>query len=209
MLDSLDSRVIAVEAMSGFFVSQRNIVLDKLRPPKDSRGEPTKLEVAAYRRQFMSAFGHPEDHRVRLAGLAPLPPSWREGEAHQYLLASRLPGFPLMTLQCDEGSLTQCFVARGCFVEGLADMELDSIAGIATSVKRRLILVGDRKKALLHVFRFNSCHHIVHAGDISLPERLKEIANLSIDDADRLWITTMRPDDFQNANVFLWDADAW
>lgn len=208
-LESTDSRIVAVESASGFFVSQRAIVLDKLKPARDSRGEPTNLETATFRQHFMKAFGHINDGTIKLSGLAALPPAWHDGDAHQFLVASRIPGYMLMTMHCLEAELSQCRIVRGCFAEGIGSILPDSVTGVAVSAERRLVLVGDRHRAQLIVFRFESCHNIVKVGEIPLPIQLKELGNVMIDSDDRLWVSTLLPDDYRNANVFVWDSKHW
>ena len=208
-LESADARIIAVENPSGFFVSQRAIVLDKLKPAADPRGEPTTLEVATFRQRFMHAFGHINDGTIKLAGMAELPPKWRGGDAHQFLVASRIPGFLLMTMHCIEADLSQCRIVRGCFAEGIGDLLPEAVAGVALSSARRLVLIGDRLRHRLVVFRFDSCHDVVRVAEIALPIELKELGSVAIDTDDRLWVSTLSADDYKNANVFMWPRAAW
>jgi len=71
------------------------------------------------------------------------------------------------------------------------------------------VLIGDRAKNRILLYRANSCFHMPYAGEIHLPEKISGLAGLSVDAEDRLWISTVKMDNYHNASVYTWAPDMW
>jgi hypothetical protein len=179
---------------------------DLIRPARDSRGEATAPEVSELRRRFATNF--PKANSPRFTGLAALPNGWhktRQGKT-QYLLISRIKDFPLTILECDEEEPASCMLTRNCYLEGAAGLKVDARFGIGISVKRRLVVLGDAEANKLWVFKFSSCFHIPKTKTITIPEKIFTMTNLHIDSEDRLWLTTDKPDNYNNSSLYYWDS---
>ena len=189
-------------------VTKRSMPWDLIKPPADRGGEPTRVETAALRSKFkmqwLKTLGR------KLAGVAPLPSSLSKGRHHVYLAATRVAGFPLVEISCGDGEApSACMITRQCSLDGANELTPSSISGLAVSEARRMILIGDSRRQLLLGFRYDSCLQVAKVKDYRLPPKLKTVSNLFIDQKDRLWVTTRRPDDYRNANVFFWPPSAW
>lgn len=191
------------------FVRETSIVLDKLEPPRDSRGEPTRYELAAFRRRVTKMYdSQPANARIA-TGITPRPETWPDADGAQYLMATRLPGFAVVTTKCDPDNWGQCHIVRGCFLSGKYKVAPENVAGIAVSRKRNLLLVGDTKYNRILVYDYKSCYHIVLKDVIHLPDRLEKVASLMVDDDDQLWVGTEKQDMFLNASLYIWPSEAW
>ena len=191
---------------------RRSVPWDLIRPPRDRGGEPTRSETAEMRqlffRRFQSTLG------LKVSGVV-RQPSIKRGLSKPkanlpttYLVALRIPQFPLAQMDCDPEEPSLCQLTRSCFVEG-GGIEPSSVTGVAFSSRRDLVLVGDATRRRILGFRFHSCFHVSFETSWSLPPTLKSLSNIHVDEDDRLWISTSEPDDYLNASVFYWNRDLW
>lgn len=227
-LDGEHMRIIAMELEKDNYISSQSIVLDLIQPAKDSRGEPTDHEIRAYRNQFKKSLlnirrqkikevntpkiqGIKQDFQYLLpaVGMALLPDNWRHGEKAQFIIASQLEGFPLMTMYCSPETLTNCQIERGCFLDKKKPLQASSLNGIAISAKRKLLLLGDSDKHEINVFQYLSCHQIKYLGAIKLPRKVFRLHTIFIDHDDQLWIGTQKPDNYLNASLYNWKSGNW
>jgi hypothetical protein len=142
----------------------------------------------------------------KFVGVTAVPDKWKESADFEYFVATRVPGFPLLTMSCTRDDASRCRIRRACFVEGLKLSSVDDIVGVGVYEPKRLILLGDRKLHGAHVLKFNSCLDVRKSDEIKLPKRVFEISNIHVDGNGRLWVTTIRPDDYFNATTFYWEV---
>lgn len=189
-------------------ILRRSVPWDTIRPPRDPRGEPTAPETKALQATFKRAWTQALD--LKASGIARLPPSWvKAGTKRVYAVALRLKGFPLALMECNEAEPSLCQLTRQCYVEGASDLTPGAVTGVAVSHKRKLILIGDQKNHMIHVLRFDSCYHLPRVKRMALPDRLKALNNLFVDEDDRLWVSTAAPDDYNNASAYYWSSAMW
>lgn len=188
-------------------VMRRSIPWDLAKPPRDRGGEPTTPETNELRDKFKRAFR--STLGLKAAGMAPIPEAWGTSGKRQYLVALRVKGFPLALMECDKEEASSCMLTRHCRVEGAKELAPASISGIAVRPSDRLVLIGDAARHRLVAFKFHSCFSVTRTRELLLPGKLKDLSNVSIDQEGRLWMTTRRPDDYQNASLFYWPAGSW
>lgn len=189
-------------------ILRRSIPWDMIRPPRDSRGEPTSVETKALRSKLKKIWS--QTLGLKVSGIARIPGSWvKSGKRTAYVLASRLKGFPLMLMECDAKEPSLCQVSRQCYLEGAAELEPAAVSGVAVSSKNKMIFIGDSKNHMIHGFKFGSCYHVPRVTRKVLPRQLKTINNLFIDSDDRLWVSTSSPDDYLNASIYFWPQGVW
>lgn len=191
-------------------VSRRGVPWDTLKPPRDRGGEGTAGEIARFRAAFASAYQ--KTMGVKIAGLAPVPTSWRAKGApgRAYFAATRIAGHPLLELECPSEEPSSCVVSRSCNVEKVGDLRPTDVTGIAVRAAERLILIGDASRKHAVGFKYESCHHVVRTKqEWVFPARLKELTNLSVDADGWLWASSAVPDDYHNASVYCWRPEEW
>lgn len=210
LLDGLNLAVASFEPERKWaLVSHRNIVLDLFRPASDSRGEPTRVETNAARKKLTAELKPLRGIKNVISGVVELPTAWAGGKERSFLLLTRMPSFPLVTMRCEMADSTQCQVQRACFAQGLNGKENDARQGLAISEKRKWLVIGNRQKQSLQVFHYQDCFHVSLAREIELPEQIRGLRSIYIDHDDNLWLSTEGPDDFRNASVYMWAAKDW
>ena len=205
----LDSHFkIAAFDKEGVAIAKRDIVLDRLKPPADTRGEPTSKEIAAYRLRLKKAYekAMSMDKDSLTTGFVRRAARLKDSDGAQFLMATRLPGFRLVTVKCLKTDLSACEVKRACYFSGGSQLKAEDVTGIAYSKKRNLVLLGDKKYQRILVFRYDSCHHVQYLGVVHLPEQLKEMRNIFVDEKDVLWVSTKEKDPYLNASVYAFSA---
>jgi hypothetical protein len=202
LLDGVVLEVIAYSLKSNAFLSRHSIMWDQLKPPRDRGGEAGKPETLQFRKKFASAMAKADE--VKLVGMSAVPEKWKETKEAEFFVASRLRDFPILNMACTDDDPARCRIRRGCMVEGASDMVPEDIVGFGVSESKKMVVIGDRKKHLLHVFKYVSCLHVPKVGEILLPKEVFQISNIHIDSEDRVWVTTIRPDNFHNATAFWW-----
>lgn len=207
-LDGSEFSWIEAENKGMSEVLRRSIPWDRIRPPRDSRGEPTTIETKQLRLQIKKAWDRVLG--LKATGVAAIPASWvgTKGK-HTYAIALRIKEFQLVIMECSSKEPSSCMLARQCYLEGVPDLTAEAIAGIGVSTKQKLILIGDRKARMIHIFRFDSCFHVPRVRQLHLPDKIKELNNIHVDHEDRLWLSTKSPDDYLNASVYYWPSHQW
>lgn len=208
LLSGEDLVLVDADVVSMKETTRRSVAWDLIKPPRDPRGEPSTAQVQDLRRRFKKAYQATTG--VRVSGMARLPEEWaRTKGVRSYLLASRIPGFPLLLMECQKDEPSSCVLARACNLEGAASLKPSAVTGIAVSAERKLVLIGDSAHQRLDAFRFNSCYDIPKKAEVDLPARVKGLVNLYVDGGERLWIASKAPDDYLNASVYFWPKTAW
>jgi hypothetical protein len=188
-------------------VMSATVPTDILKPAMDRGGEPTTIETASTRKKFLAAsrkiFG------TKYTGFAEMPGNWMDDGNRNFLLASRVPGFPLLVLGCRKNEDLSCMVSRHCFLEDGNPVAPESVTGVAVSPVDRLIAIGDSSSNTIRLYKFNSCFDVRYSRSVRLPDRLPKLTNIQIDSKGRLWVTTAIPDSFTDSNLFFWEKDQW
>ena len=180
--------------------------LDLIKPSADRGGEPPAFEIRDYRAKFKKTFLKAK--HAPFVGLAPMPQKWRN-TSNELLVLSNLPDFPLLLLECGKENVAQCFLARGCFSTFGKDFAADKVRGLATYSPKRWILVGDPSAKKIRVLKFSSCYQVKEIGTLHLPEKVKTLTGLWIDEQHNLWLATDEPDWFHNASLYMWGESVW
>lgn len=210
LLDGSNLAVASFEpSRSWAMVSHRNIVMDLFRPAPDARGEPTHVETSAARKKMATEIRPLRGSKNIISGAAELPSAWTEKKERSFLLLTRMPSFPLVTMRCEVADSTQCQLERSCFVQGLNGKESGVRQGLAISDQRKMLIIGNREKQSLQVYKYQDCFHVAYVRDIELPEELRGLRSIYVDDEDNLWLSTEGPDDYRNASVYMWAAKDW
>ncbi len=210
LIDGLNLAVASFEPTRKWsLVSHRNIVVDLFRPTSDSRGEPTRVETTAARKKLATEMKPLRGEKNIITGAVALPAAWAGKKEPSYLLLTRLPSFPLVTMRCEQADSTQCQIERACFVQGFPPKEAAARQGLAISEKRQWLIVGNRERQSLQIYQFKDCFHITLAHEIELPEQLRKLRSVFVDAEDNLWLSTEGADDFRNASVYMWAAKDW
>ena len=180
---------------------------DLIRPAADRGGEPTTLEIKIERGKFRSIsrkiFG------MKYTGIAAVPPSWEKGSGANYVVTSKVPGYPLLVMNCRTEDPGSCMMTRHCFMESGPKISPEAVVGVAVMAESKEILIGNSNLNEIDVYKFNSCFDVVWQRKIKLPARLPKISNLTIDAEQRLWVVTPIPDSFTDSNIFYWEKDTW
>jgi hypothetical protein len=203
LLDGVTLEVIGYSLKNQAFMSRHSIVWDSVRPPRDRGGEAGAPETRQFRRKFYDAMSKADESKF--VGIAAVPDKWRESADYEYFVATRVRDFPLLILRCTKDDPSRCRVHRSCFVSGLKVTSPGDVAGVGVVESKRVVLIGDRKLHGAHVLRYDSCLSVRKQGEVHFPKRVFEISNIHVDAADRLWATSIRPDDYFNATGFYWD----
>lgn len=209
MLDGMNLAMGELEMKSFTEIAWRSLPWDMIKPAKDRGGEASTPETNEFRAQFKKQIQNVEQPRI--VGFSPLPSSWHKeaGTKTNYIVATKTKKALLGIISCSSQDASSCYFARGCNVEGAGGITPESIAGIAVSQKRGLLFMGDRKQNKLIAFKFHSCFHITREFEINLPAKIMNLSNILIDDEDQLWMTTERPDNYNNASLFYWASEDW
>jgi len=202
LLDGVGLEVVTYSLKNKAHFSRHSIVWDTLRPPVDRGGEATAKERESFRAKFKSAMVKAGE--MKFVGLAKVHPSKWESKSPELWVATAAAGFPIVRMSCTEEDIARCRIIRACYVEGDKDLSPTSISGIGATPDGKYVWVLDRKQRKLRRFTANSCFHMQHDKDVDLNEKLFEPTNIHIDDGDRLWISTIRQDDYYNSSVTWW-----
>jgi hypothetical protein len=204
----LEGELIEVSLFSKVFdlVTKRSVAWNIIKPPMDRNGEATAFEIARMQALFAEKFK--QTNGWKYTGLTQAPVSWPAAAGKiRYLIPTRMPKFPLLSMVCDSEDASQCVMERACYARDLNIYS--SLAGIAVSQKRNLVLVGDESTKVISLLRFDSCYSIKKVGEILLPERIKSITDVQVDEEDGLCVSSREPDDYDNASLYRWSAAEW
>lgn len=203
-LDGANLALMALDRTTGQEISRRAVPWDTIRPPRDRGGEGTRLQIARFREKFARALRESPD--VKWVGIAPVPREWLPtSRPLAFFVATRIPGFPVLALSCDDSDSSLCVVERACDMPTLAShAPSHEIAGIAVDSTQRKIVLGHAAGHRLIVLKFSSCLASRVAEILPLPPRLKTLTHLHIDTEGALHVSTLAPDDYENASVFRW-----
>ena len=209
LFDALRLSTAEVDAKDFTPLIERSIVWDLIRPPADRGGEATRSETAEVRAKFQRQLRATSG--VKISGLARIPASWvssnDSSRVNRYLMASRIPDFPLLMLECQADEPSQCMIARYCQLSPKLAIEPEAIVGFGLSEKRRLLIFGDPTRHQLVLYKWQSCYRSTLSPIVlKLPRRLKTLVSLSTDFHDRLWIVSDEPDDMLNASIYFWES---
>lgn len=202
ILDGLNLKHVTIELNEGKIFDTNTIPWDLINPPRDDRGAPTTRETKKLRSDFRKAFY--KANRVKVTG-ATLYRNLSKTKK-EYLVATQLPGFPIVKMECSFKEDTFCQFTRACNVIGLRNSHAKDLFGIAYDKAKNMIwMVDQKKKELLQLTSDNHCYKTRYVSSTSLPERIKKPSNVFIESESKtLWVTAHDKDDYYNASVFSW-----
>lgn len=205
IFNGTDNEVFFYSPQNGL-ISRHSIPYDLIRPPSDRGGEAPEWEISDLRHKFKRNFT--QQGYDKFTGMTPVPKKWMKASKDLYFVSSRIKDFPILILACNPVNPSQCSFFRACMVEGV-NLNGALIAGITTLVNSRLILLGRKDTHGIDIFRYHSCLHITKRSSLGLPKQLKDLSNIVVDKKMRLWVSTLRPDDYFNASIFSWEKESW
>jgi hypothetical protein len=165
--------------------------------------EPTKAEIERMRRRYKEAsskiFG------PKFISISELP----KPSAHKrnFLIATRLPEFPILIFSCSEDLPLSCLMERFCYLEG--GPKIQSIAGAAYSAKRNEVLLSDNKAHRIYRYKYQSCLHVSYKSQLDITKYIPEISAFHVDYDDNLWIASHAPALKESATLFYWTSKEW
>jgi hypothetical protein len=181
--------------------------IDLLKPAPDRGGEPTKTETSRTRSAFHKSFVKISESRF--TGMVEIPESWGKDKGRNFLLASRIKGFPLLMMTCAKDDAATCVMTRTCTLNGGFPSKNGYGIGLGIDAERREVLMANSMTNRIDIFHFNSCADVRHVSSLSLPPKMPKISGLNIDDRGRLWVTTGVMDSSFDTNVFYWEKTQW
>lgn len=209
VLDGLSPALVLLSQVknSGLFeeVMFHNLPRDLLKPPRDRIGEPGRPETEKLRSKFSANYAR-LGTVPKFSGLTQLNGNIDRDMPIEFLLASRVLGFPLLKIGCKEEGVKSCRMTRSCWLHGLRGFEGNAVTGVAYSEKRKQVLMGDSKLNKIHVFSGQHCHSLQLKRSIDLPKEVKEISNIFVDANDFLWLTTSSPDLKKDASLYVFES---
>lgn len=202
---SEDLWVLARE--KGSRVNYESIIIDRLKPAADSRGEPPRVEIANLRSK-MSKHGR----SLKLVGVTKGP--GLDGDDSQFIVATNLSGFKVITMMCSKDRLGFCRFMRRCLISNGTGQNISSdyLGGIAYKSydkNSKILLLGDRQYNRIFVYSYHSCYHIRQVAVMDLPEYLGKLREIHIDDRDNLWVSTQSRDPLNNSSLYMWPKKCW
>ena len=202
LIDSKNLMAIYFNHKKNVVESAKSIVIDMLKPPKDSRGEPITTEVRANQKKFLKAYKAIEKSEDKIVGIIPEPLASNKG--NRYLVATQMAGFPFILMGCDPVYRNKCRFLRNCFVSGMRDIKSDSIVGLTYSKKKNRMYIADQKRNKIVGFWYKSCYRVDRKESFGSAKNLRSIGGLFIDSEESLWVATLGPDNYKDASVYRW-----
>lgn len=204
-LDSEKLQLLSYKESEKKWLRPKDIVLDLVKPARDARGEATRKEQTALISRLRAALSKVKGQKDIIAGMASIPPSWKDRDGSLFLLWLRIPEAPLLTLKCTDGEA--CVAQRSCFVKGLSPNEIKQVSGIARDGDR--ILLGLPEQGKVMELKGRNCFSQKAATAFRIPPRIKAMTNIFVDESRNLWMTTAIPDDYTSATLFVWAKNNW
>ena len=207
-LDAMLGRVV-LRGKRGLTTLPSEIILDRLKPARDSRGEPTNRETATLRSVFIKQYKSLDRNRLHYFSLIPLPKTWLSENSH-YLLQTDIPGFEVLKVQCQNKDGFRCIALRKCFVYGAKQSLLAGYRSMAVWEKKNLLLFAHPEKRRIDFFQYESCFHIAKISKtLFIENKIQDPTAIFIDKKEGLWLGTKGPDNFENASIYRWPAKIW
>lgn len=187
-------------------ISMHTLVFDLIKPPRDSRGEAAPFETKELRSKFLKSL-----HRTKSPKLVGLKraPKLDTTTKFRFFASTRIQDYPLITIECSKDSPSQCALDRACFVEDMPSIDSNSLSGLAYDPENKFLLLVDINKHRVLVLHFQSCFHTVYIGQITLPEKIKQIIGVALDEEQNLYILSRFIDDYYNASVYRFNKSRW
>ena len=202
ILDGKENRVF--KYLKKKLIGYQSVVYDKILPPRDRGGEAPNYEQKSLQDSFKKEY---KETDLKFSGGAKLPKGWVQSDDDDvFLIASRIPKFPILAFACDQSNPLQCSIIRKCFVKGTT-IEHKHINGLGLFPSSRSFVIGDESDNKLEIFSFKTCLNIVKINEIYLPKKFKKISNIFVDASENLWISTQTQDDYTNATIYKWNAE--
>ena len=194
----IDSRNMFIYALDSEhqFLSSGSIAWDTLLPPQDHNGEATQYEIDKLRKKFKASFrASPRD---RIIGIQQLQP---DNDKPNYLLSTRIAGYPFLEMECDPANITRCQITRACYTDFNGNQE--NWHGLGFIPPNNFLVFDTEQQSVLR-FQKNSCFDFQFKDEHPFPKGYKPIKTISTDEKGKLWFSSTERDPYINANVYFW-----
>ncbi len=185
------------------------LILDLIKPPRDSKGEATRSELAALRAKFTKELSREMGNPDLISGVAKIPKSWKDTDGSQYIVWLRGTSSPLLTLKCDKEEFRSCVAQRACFLKRKNTHDYAKITSIAYDEKRDALYLFKAEDSLVLRLKGSSCLSQELETAFRLPKSLSKAQSLFIDNSSRLWIGLKEAEGETSASLFVWNAGDW
>lgn len=203
LLTFLDGNMIGFNEINEEFKTAifRGIIYDRIRPPVDHGGNAPEFEVKEFTTNFLHKLRNTKGQKF--TGIAVSPSD------NELLLQSRIKNFPLLLLSCDANKVAQCTIKDKCNLFGFDHKRSAFLTGIGFSKKEKIVAIALSDNNEIELYKFQNCYNSKKIASLKLPSKLKTISSLTIDENDRLWVTTTFRDDYNNASLYYWKKEQW
>jgi hypothetical protein len=199
--------VVAFDLAKNEVIAKKSLILDRLKPAKDSRGEPTGVEIDRLRKEIVRQYQVMAGQQF-FAGVSLLKEDGKAKDT-QFILLSRIKQAPIMIASCSKETVGYCQIERSCFWSEPKATALGDLLGLGFSAKHKTAIIGDRKNHQLKFYRFNSCFDMVYQKTMDLPLKIKPVNSVSVDQTDGIWISSDQPDGYTNSPIYYWSSSRW
>lgn len=184
-----------------------DLIIDKIRPAADSRGEAPTAELVAARRRFVKGAKARLAQRAIIITGASLYQA--AGHKSHYLATTTVPGYPLVTISCQHDSSYYCKIDRACQLPAgvTANLKGQPLVGVGYHAKGRTLVVAGSQR--IYKLRINSCYDIRYLAKLTPPAKIRTLTGVAIDAKRQLWLSTTGLDDYHAANIYAWDRANW
>lgn len=204
LVDGRHMQLRFIELTKPSHQAQGDLIVDRIRPAADPRGEAPRSEMLALRRRFVNgAKARLKTGQTIVTGMS----FYRQqGKKSHYLATTAVPGFPLVTVSCALTSSFYCKVDRSCllpvsFPNGKVPV------GVGYHSRGKTLVVADRDS--VYKLKMNSCFDIRRRGKLKPPAKIRRLTSLAVDAERKLWLGTEGLDDYHAANIYAWPEPKW
>lgn len=208
-LDVMNRQLLVWDEARKSWQMPADLILDLPKPAADSRGEPTRAEIAALRARLTKTLSKEKGNPDLIAGITAIPKTWKDKDGSQYVLWLRAGSSPLMTVKCDQPNLRVCQLQRACFVKGISPSDIEAVNSISLDPKAQTLLLLNRSKQKVLELSGHSCHSLQAKDAYRLPKNLENAQGIFVDDANGLWLALRESEGASSASLFTWDAKDW
>lgn len=205
MIDGRRMQLRFVELTKPIEWAWSDLIVDKIRPAADSRGEAPWAETATARRQFVRGVKKLMNKRQTVVTGSSL--YSQQGRLAHFLATTAVPGFGLVMLSCQLDNFYYCKIDRACMLPAALESPSRPLVGVAYHKKGRTVVVADRHAA--YQLKMHSCYDLRLTKKLVPPRQIHKLTGVAIDAKRRLWLATEGLDNYHAANIYAWPARSW
>lgn len=198
------------------FSQESDVVIDGIKPPADTRGEPTWQEASTLRGRFVKEML--KYKRNNLAGVARISSELirnsrevvHSEETSHFLGLLNIEGFSVVRMSCSGYLSSLCKIERACYLGELSKNENEEFSGIAFENKKRgLLAIGLHDARKLAVLKFNSCYSVQLQYYLNLPETIGGVRSLALDEKSNLYVLDRTVSPYYNKILYRFGPSDW